>query len=92
MKNKKTAWETFAKSGKIEDYLKYKRLINAEAAKENGCRIALYGHTHRAEIAERDGITVINPGNLERYGVKNSFCYMVVTGEKVTAVINENLN
>ena len=64
----------------------------AEAAKENGCRVALYGHTHCAEIAERDGITVINPGTLERYGVKNSFCYMVVTGEKVTAVINENLN
>ena len=62
------------------------------AAKENGCIVALYGHTHVATIEEKDGITVINPGTLERYGVKNSFCYLVVNGEKITAVINENAN
>ena len=33
-------------------------------AKEKECRVALYGHTHRAIVEERDGITVMNPGSL----------------------------
>ena len=31
-------------------------------AKDKGCSIALYGHTHRAHLEIIDGVTVVNPG------------------------------
>lgn len=34
-----------------------------EFAKNTGCDIALYGHTHTAKIDYRDGIYLINPGS-----------------------------
>lgn len=34
----------------------------AYAAEENGCKIAMYGHTHRALHEQLGGVTVINPG------------------------------
>ncbi len=40
------------------------RLI--EAAKQNGCKIALYGHTHISKILYEDGIYVVNPGSCSR--------------------------
>lgn len=36
-----------------------------EAAKAAGCDIAVYGHTHVAEI-QKGGVTVINPGSASR--------------------------
>ena len=39
----------------------------AARAKELGCEIALYGHTHRAAIEEADGILCINPGSAGSY-------------------------
>lgn len=53
-------------------------------AKELGCKIALYGHTHRAREDFIDGVTLINPGALYRYGEK-SYLYLVINGEKFTA-------
>ncbi len=32
-------------------------------ARENGCRIALHGHTHRGDIRYEDGVYVMNPGS-----------------------------
>ncbi|MGI5895060.1 MAG: YfcE family phosphodiesterase [Candidatus Merdivicinus sp.] len=32
-------------------------------ARANGCRIALYGHTHRGDVHYEDGIYVMNPGS-----------------------------
>ena len=32
-------------------------------ARNNGCRIALYGHTHRGETHYDEGIYVMNPGS-----------------------------
>lgn len=60
----------------------------ALAAKSRDCSVALYGHTHIADITEMDGVTLINPGSL-RYAVGKggSYCYMVVHKEKVTPVI-----
>lgn len=52
-----------------------------ERAKELDCKIALYGHTHRAREEEIDGITVINPGCGSRYGGR-SYLYLVVNGNK----------
>ena len=58
----------------------------AERAKELGCGIALYGHTHRAEEREVLGVLTINPGNMSRYS-QNSYCYLVINGDKATAKI-----
>lgn len=35
----------------------------AHTAKANGCDIALYGHTHRKDFSEEDGVLLINPGS-----------------------------
>ncbi len=32
-------------------------------ARENGCRIALYGHTHKSDTHYEEGIYVMNPGS-----------------------------
>ena len=60
-------------------------------AKELGANVVLYGHTHRAEITEINGITFINPGCVERYAAQKSFCYAVISGDNITAVINQNI-
>lgn len=54
--------------------------------KQENCQVVLYGHTHRAREDEIDGVTLINPGNLSRYS-QNSYCYLVINGEKFTSKI-----
>lgn len=34
-----------------------------QTAKKNNCDIALYGHTHKKNYTEQDGVTIINPGS-----------------------------
>ena len=59
-----------------------------QAAKQRDCSVVLYGHTHRAEICEIDGVTLINPGSLKRsVGKGGSYCYLVIHKEKVTPVL-----
>lgn len=53
----------------------------AARAKELDCSVALYGHTHRAEEREAEGVTLFNPGTLSRYSDK-SYGYLVVNGDK----------
>lgn len=60
-------------------------------AKELGCDLVFYGHTHVAEIETVNGITFINPGCMTLYSTVKSFAYVVLNGEKVTAVINDKL-
>lgn len=60
----------------------------AHAAKARNCEIALYGHTHRADITKIDGVTLINPGSFQRkVGDGGSYCYLVINGDKFTPVI-----
>ena len=60
----------------------------AYEAKKRGCDIALYGHTHTAQITEIDGVTLINPGSLKRsVGEGGSYCYLVINKDKATPVI-----
>ena len=63
----------------------------AYRAKELDCSVALYGHTHTPLISEIGGVTLINPGSL-RFALHQggSYAYVVVNGEKVTAVIVGN--
>jgi len=58
----------------------------AARAKELGCKLCLYGHTHAAREDEIDGVTLINPGCMTRYS-QNSYCYLVINGDKFTAKI-----
>ncbi len=53
----------------------------AARAKELGCKIALYGHTHDAREDVIDGITLLNPGTGNRYSEK-SYIYLIINGEK----------
>lgn len=66
----------------------------AKRAKELDCSVALYGHTHTPLITELNGITLVNPGSLRfSVGEGGSYAYLVVHGEKVTAVlVGENPN
>lgn len=52
-------------------------------AHNEGCKIALYGHTHAAREDEIEGVTLLNPGCGTRYGAR-SYLYLVVNGEKFT--------
>lgn len=55
----------------------------AVKARREGCRIALYGHTHTAREDVLEGVTLLNPGCGTRYG-ERSYLYLVVNGEKFT--------
>lgn len=55
----------------------------AREAKNEGCSIALYGHTHAPREDETFGVTLLNPGTLSRYADK-SYLYLVVNGDKFT--------
>ena len=59
-----------------------------DRAKQSGCAVALYGHTHCAEVSERNAITLINPGAMSRFA-RNSYCYLVINGDKITHKIVE---
>ena len=37
-----------------------------KSAKQNGCKIALYGHTHIANTLYEDGVYLVNPGSVSR--------------------------
>lgn len=58
----------------------------AARAKELGCDIALYGHTHRAGIETVDGVLCINPGALSAC-CDASYCYLVLHCGKATPTI-----
>ena len=60
-----------------------------EKAEEEGCDIALFGHTHIAEIKKERGVYLINPGCMNRYSTSKSFAYIVINGDKITPIIND---
>lgn len=58
----------------------------AARAKELGCGVCLYGHTHRAREDEINGVLLINSGTMSRYS-RNSYCYLVINGDKAVSKI-----
>lgn len=58
----------------------------AARAKELDCSVALYGHTHRAEENEVDGVLTVNPGTMSAYS-RYSYCYLAINGKKAVPVI-----
>jgi putative phosphoesterase len=59
----------------------YKLLLRA---KELGVNAVFYGHTHIANVEEIDGITFVNPGNMQSF-IEKSYCYAVLHNGKLIA-------
>ena len=57
-------------------------------AKELGVTAVFYGHTHRSDIQEIDGITFVNPGTAGSWFDK-SYCYAIFHNKKLTVKIVE---
>ena len=58
----------------------------AYKAEQEGCKVALFGHTH-APIEKTVGeVTLFNPGTLRRYAT-NTYLYLVVTDGKAVGKI-----
>lgn len=56
----------------------------AEEARNRGCGMALFGHTHRPYYGKIGGVVVINPGSLSyprQEGKKGSYGIMTVTDD-----------
>lgn len=60
----------------------------AAKAKELNCEVVLYGHTHKADEREIDGVMLINPGTASKYSQK-SYSYLVVNDRKTVCKIVE---
>lgn len=58
----------------------------AARARELGCEVALYGHTHVADISTVDGVLCVNPGSIGDYA-EPSYCFMAIHQRKVTPTI-----
>ncbi len=58
----------------------------AAHAKERGCAVALYGHTHTAAIEEKDGVLCINPGAFGS-ALSPVYCYLVLHKGKATPTL-----
>lgn len=58
-------------------------------ARQAGCSIALYGHTHKEEIIIENGLTVMNPGSisLPAYGKKTYIKMIIVGGQAQNEII-----
>ena len=56
-------------------------------AREEGCDVVLYGHTHTATVEERDGILLVNPGCMTAFAPEKTFCYLVIHEKMCTAVL-----
>lgn len=56
-------------------------------AKQNECKVVLFGHTHKPVVKEVDGVTLINPGTLSRYGDSETFAFITVKNGQISAKI-----
>lgn len=59
-----------------------------EEAKKRKASVALFGHTHRAEIREQDGVLLVNPGSFSSpKGFGGTYAYLSVSNGKAYPVI-----
>lgn len=62
----------------------------AEAARQNGCHIALYGHTHISKILYEDGLYIVNPGSCSSpRESKASYAVIDITDKGILPIIIE---
>ena len=50
-----------------------------KAARDRGADVALYGHTHRAQISEDPGLWLMNPGQMMRHDGSFHASYGILT-------------
>ncbi len=57
----------------------------AEEAREKGCDIVVYGHSHLPAIDEVDGVLILNPGSVQRAGrgARKGFIVLTLDGGKL---------
>lgn len=56
-------------------------------AKENGCDIAIYGHTHCSVLENRDGVWILNPGSISLPRDKTkSYAKVTMQGEYIREI------
>ncbi len=71
-----------------EERVKYGLMTILGVAKEQKVHIVLFGHTHRPEVTEIDGILFVNPGSASTaYGRGGTFAEIVIAGGKYSAGI-----
>ena len=60
-------------------------------ARERGCDIALYGHTHVSKIVYEDGLYIVNPGSCSqpRDGSRPSYCVIDIMDSGIAPRIVE---
>lgn len=59
-----------------------------EAAKQNVCKIALYGHTHVSKILYEDGIYIVNPGSCSQgRDFHESYAVIDITDKGIMPII-----
>lgn len=60
----------------------------AQQAKQKGCDLVLFGHTHTAYFEKRDGIYLCNPGSLcfSHDGRPPSYAVLTITAKQLTCV------
>ncbi len=68
--------------------VKYSTDYILKTAKQNDCRLALYGHTHISKILYEDGVYIVNPGSaaLSRNG-SNSYAVVDITEKGIMPII-----
>lgn len=54
-----------------------------QRAEQEGVKIALYGHTHIANVEQRNGIWLVNPGTLYGYNGLCSYSTIDITDGKI---------
>lgn len=64
----------------------YDRL--AYKAEQEGCAVALFGHTHSPTEISAGKVTLFNPGTLKKYS-QNTYLYLVINGDKAVGKICE---
>ena len=50
-----------------------------QKAKEHGCNLVLFGHTHVFDFEVVEGITLVNPGSLHHNRDGSNPCYALIT-------------
>ena len=60
----------------------------AYKAREEGCTVALFGHTHTPTEQCLGGVALFNPGTMSRYS-RNTYLYLAINGDKAVGKIVE---
>lgn len=58
-------------------------------AKELGCSVVVFGHTHQPLVLEEMGVLMVNPGSCSYYAQPKTYACLVLSNGKASAYINQ---